>query len=265
MTCLIFSSVALSALIWESAPVRKCYFILSLFAALLLGRELRAETFQLLDGKSLTGEILPTGANEQGLQIKVGEGQYEKVAWTNFTQPDLKKFQSNPKLAPLVEPYIEITQEERMKKTEVVIKPPVRLERPPSRSFFGAMFTSSLGLFILAVLYAGIIYAGHEVAIFRAQPVALVAGLSAIPFLGFFVPIIFLAMPTRLDAAAQAAAAAAGEGAPQPPAPPPQPFRAGPAPPAAHAATPETVNPMQADVPQPASGLHLAHDEPAQP
>ena len=114
--------------------VRKCYLILSLLAAVLVVRDLLAETYQLLDGKSMTGEILPTGANEQGVQIKVGEGQYEKVAWTNFSQPDLKKFQSNPKLAPLVEPYIEVTQEERIKKTEVKITPPTRLDRPPSRS-----------------------------------------------------------------------------------------------------------------------------------
>src|SRR6476469_2575847 len=169
--------------------VRKCYLILSLFAAVVFARELRAaDTYQLLDGKTVTGEVLLTGANEQTVQLKVGEGQYEKVAWTNFSQPDLKKFQANPKLAALVEPYIEVTQAERIKKTDVVIKPPTRLERPPSRSFFGSMFSSSLGLFILAVLYAAIIYAGYEVAIFRAQPVPLVAGLSAIPFLGFFVP-----------------------------------------------------------------------------
>src|SRR5579862_2779661 len=130
MTSLIFSSVAQTALICESALVRRFYLILSLFAALLVGRELRAaETFQLLDGKTVNGEVLPTGANEQGVQLKVGEGQYEKVPWTNFSQPDLKKLQANPKLAPLVEPYIEVTQEERIKKTEVVIKPPTRLER----------------------------------------------------------------------------------------------------------------------------------------
>jgi hypothetical protein len=248
--------------------VRKFYFILALFAALLLGRNLRAaDTYQLLDGKSVTGEVLPTGANEQGVQLKVGEGQYEKVPWTNFSQPDLKKFQANPKLAPLVEPYIEVTQEERAKKTEVVIKPPTRLERPSSHSFFGAMFTSSLGLFILAVLYAAIIYAGYEVAIFRAQPVPLVAGLSAIPFLGFFVPIIFLLLPTRVQAGTAEATPAgveAAPGTPVAPSAPAQTFRASPAA-APHAAAPEPVNPMQAEVPHPSSGLHLAHDEPPRP
>ena len=229
--------------------MRKCYLILSLFATVLFARDLRADTYQLLDGKTVTGEVLQTGANEQGVQLKVGEGQYEKVPWTNFSQPDLKKFQSNPKLAPLVEPYVEVTQEERIKKTEVVIKPPPRLERPPSQSFFGALFSTGLGWFILVILYGAIIYAGYEVAIFRAQPIPLVMGLSAIPFVGFFVPIIFLAMPTRMQPGA------APEEVPQ---------EAAPVEPGAYPvaqATPDVVNPMQADAAPHPTSLHLAQTE----
>jgi hypothetical protein len=202
-----------------------------------------AETFQLLDGKTISGEILPTGANEQGVQIKVGEGQYEKVPWTNFSQPDLKKFQSIPRLASFVEPYIETTTEERIKKTEVVIKPPPKLERGPSPSFFGALFSSALGWFLMLILYAAIIYAGYEVAIFRAQPTALVMGLSAIPFLGFFVPIIFLAMPTRVQPGGE------------------QPLETAPEAAVAAGATPDTVNPMQMEGVQHPTALHLAHTE----
>jgi hypothetical protein len=199
-----------------------------------------------MDGKSLTGEILTTGANDQGIQLKTGEGQYEKVPWTNFSQGDLKKFQSNPKLAPLVEPYIEITSEERIKKTEVEIKPSPRVERPPPQSLFGALFSSALGWFLMLVLYAGIIYAGYEVALFRARPVPLVAGLSAIPFLGFFVPIIFLALPTNMPAAA-----AATEAPPEEPAAD-----------AAQAAAGD--NPMQATGAERPAGLHLAASTPAE-
>ena len=65
------------------------------------------------------------------MQIKVGEGKYERVPWANFSQEDLKKFAKVQKLEPLVEPFIEITQEEKIKKTEVNIKQPLRLERPP--------------------------------------------------------------------------------------------------------------------------------------
>jgi hypothetical protein len=231
--------------------VRKCYLILSLFA-MVFARELRAaDTYQLLDGKSVTGEVLLTGANEQGVQLKVGEGQYEKVAWTNFSQPDLKKFQANPKLAPLVEPYIEVTQEERIKKTEVTIKPPTRLDHPASQSFFGAMFSNGLGWFILVVLYGAIIYAGYEVAIFRAQPLPLVMGLSAIPFLGFFAPIVFLAMPTKMQAGAPPEEVVE-EGAPI------QTAQA--VHPSAHGA-PDAVNPMQGDVVPHPTGLHLHQEE----
>jgi len=233
----------------KSPLVRRFCLILSLFAASLVMRGYGADTFPLLDGKSITGEILPTGANEQGVQIKVGEGQYEKVAWTNFSQGDLKKFQANPKLAPLVEPYIEITTAERIKKTEVVIKPAPRLDRPPSRSFFGAVFSSGLGWFLMLILYAAIIYAGYEVAIFKAQPIPLVMGLSAIPFLGFFAPIVFLAMPTKLQPTEQTweTAPEAGAGAA----------------PAAEGASPaaDAVNPMQVEGVAHPTKLHLAHTE----
>jgi len=47
------------------------------------------------------------------VQIKVGEGKYEKVPWANFSQEDLKAFAKVQKLEPLVEPFIEITQEEK--------------------------------------------------------------------------------------------------------------------------------------------------------
>ncbi len=203
------------------------------------------ETFQLANGETLTGEVLLTGANDQGIQIKAGEGNYQRVPWTNFSQGDLKKFQANPKLAPFVEPYVEITVEERIKKTDVgEMKVPTRLSRPSGQSFFGALFGSGLGWFLMLILYGAVIYAGYEVAIFRAQPVFLVAGLSAIPFIGILAPIIFLSMPTRMPATEETA----GEGAQG-------------AQPAPAADTPEAVNPMQAEVQHP-TALHLAPSTP---
>ena len=182
-----------------------------------------ADTFQMANGDTITGEALPSAANAEGIQVKLAEGKYERIPWINFSQEDLKKFKENPKLAPLVDPFIEVTQEERIKKTEVVIKQPPRLELPPKKSLFGAMFSSGPGLFLLLLLYAAIIYAGYEVAIFRGRPVPLVAGLSAIPFLGFFAPIVFLCIPTKVERATapwettpeQAAGQAVGQGAPQ--------------------------------------------------
>ncbi len=160
-----------------------------------------AETFHLVGGESVLGELLVASANDAGVQIKISEGEYKRVPWANFSQDDLKRISKIPKLAPLVEPFIEITQEEKIKKTEVTIKPWTKLELPPSHSLFGAMFSSGLGVLIILVLYAANIYAGYEISIFRAQPVALVCGVAAIlPIIG---PIIFLSMPTKIPARAE--------------------------------------------------------------
>jgi hypothetical protein len=221
--------------------VRRFCLIVALLVGGLLTGAAYAETFKFNNGDTLTGEVLTGSANDAGVQIKVGEGKYERVPWTSFSQEDLKKFAKAPKLAPLVEPFIEITQEEKIKKTEVNIKQPARLERPAPQSLLGALFSSGLGLFIMLLLYAANIYAGYEVSIFRARPTALVCGVSAVlPLAG---PIIFLSMPTKKapveetwqptpDAAAQGAVA-------------------------------DAVNPMQAAGADHPTGLKLAASEPS--
>jgi hypothetical protein len=230
--------------------VRKLWIIIYLAGFGLLTLVSQAETYQLINGEALVGELLPASANDQGVQVKVGEGKYEKVPWGNFSQEDLRKFRENAKLAPFVEPFVEITPEERVKKTEVPIKQPTRLARPPSRSFFGAMFSNTLGVVIMLVLYGAIIYAGYEVAIFRAQSIPLVVGLSAIPFLGFLAPIIFISLPTKMPASA----------AYEEPVAPAEAVIPGVAP---AGAAPDSVNPMQGEVSaEPAGGLHIAHAEP---
>jgi hypothetical protein len=224
----------------ETCVVRSFCLILALIVYAVSAGRLCADTYQLSTGETLNGEVLPTSANDAGVQVKVGEGEYKKVPWDSFSQQDLRKFRENPKLEAFIEPFIVITPEERVKKTEVPIKQPPRLPHPAAQSLLGALASSALGIFLLLVVYAATIYAGYEVAIFRAQPVPLVAGLSAVPILGVLAPIIFLAMPTRLQAVEptwQAAAAAPAESAS------------------------EAVNPMQGEAPQPgqpAAGLRLA-------
>lgn len=228
--------------------VRSLYLVVGVLLWGLLATQLRAEAFKLINGETLNGEVLPTTANDQGVQIKVGEGEYQRVPWTSFSQDDLKNFVKNQRMEPFVEPFIEITQEEKIKKTEVNIKEPPRLERPARQSLLGALSSSTVGIFVLFVLYAATVYAGYEVALFRAQPPALVCGLSAIPLLGLLAPIIFLSMPTRMAKTAAevreeaAAATAATEQVPHPP------------------ATADEVNPMQGQAEHPA-GLKLAHTE----
>ena len=202
---------------------RLCLITVWLIGGLLAGPAY-ADTFTLANGETITGEVLMGSENDAGIQIKVGEGKYERVPWANFSQEDLKKLARVQKLAPLVEPFIEITQADKIKKTEVNIKQPPRLELPPKRSLIGALASSGLGLFILLLLYAANIYAGYEISIFRARPTALVCGVSAaLPLIG---PIIFLSMPTKL-APVEEAWTPAPEAAPE-------------------GAAAEAVNPMQA-------------------
>ena len=211
------------------APVCIRYVIIGLLlGSLYLGR-IYADTYRLTTGETLNGEVLAASANDQGVQVKIGEGQYQKVSWASFSQDDLKSFAKNQRMGPLVEPFIEPNPEEKIKRTEVDIRQPPRLERPQRQSLIGAMFSSSVGVFALLLVYGATIYAGYEVAIFRAQPPMVVAGLSAIPGLGILAPIIFLSMPTRLKAGAPAEETVAA------------------AAPAAAAAAEEEVNPMHAD------------------
>jgi hypothetical protein len=228
---------------------RFCCLLAILWAFGLLVGQIRADVFQLTTGKSITGELLAASATEAGVQIKVGEGEYEKVPWTSFSQEDLKKFAQNKKLDAFVEPFIEISQEEKIKNTEVKIKPPERLPRPTSQSLFGALSSSGPGLFIILLLYGANIFAGYEIAIFKGQSIGLVCGISAVlPVIG---PIIFLAKPMKLPPRQEAWTTAPEAGATAPDAVNPMQGEV-------------AVNPMQGDVAAPAGGLKISHAEPAE-
>ncbi len=233
----------------QDRHVRRFCFLLGAFFWGFAAGDAEVETYKLTTGEDMSGELLTASANDAGVQIRTGEGKYEKVPWDRFSQEDLKKFAQNKKMEPFVEPFIEITQEEKIKKTEVNIRQPPRLERPTGQSLVGALFSSGLGLLIVLLLYAANIFAGYEVSIFRAQPTALVCGVSAVlPLVG---PIIFLAMPTKMAPAAPTWETAAAPGA-----------AAGAA--TAAAATAEALNPMQAEGAEHPSALRLAHAEPDQ-
>jgi hypothetical protein len=219
-------------------------FVIVIFLVCGLLGALGAESYKLTTGETVEGEMLAATANDQGVQIKIGDGQYQRVSWANFSQEDLRTFARNTKLQAFVEPFIEITQEEKIKKTEVPIKQPPRLPLLPHQGLFGAMLSSGLGLFMALVLYAGGIYAGYEVAIFRGQPPLLVCGLSAIPVLGFLVPIGFLCVPTKVEVAPSPAEAPV-EQAPE-----------------AVAAADDSVNPMQAAGAAHPAGLKLHAEAP---
>src|ERR1035441_4141398 len=101
--------------------VRRFCLLVALVVGGLLAGAAYAETFKFNNGETLTGEVLTGSANDAGVQIKVGEGEYKHVPWTSFSQEDLKNFAKDKRMEPLVEPFIEITQAEKLKKPEVKI------------------------------------------------------------------------------------------------------------------------------------------------
>jgi hypothetical protein len=127
----------------------------------------------------------------------------DRVPWTKFSQDALKQLSKNPKIKLLADPFVETPPVERTKKTEVKVHEVSRLELPPKQSLFGALFSSSVGLVVLLLIYAANIFAGYEIAVVRSRPIALVMGVAVVlPILG---PIIFLAMPVRVEPSKTAA------------------------------------------------------------
>ena len=162
-----------------------------------------ADTFPLTDGTSLTGDVI--SYNDNGVVFRLEVDKYSpRVPWTKFSQDALKQLANNPKIKPLAEPFIETAPVvERTKKTEVKVHEVSRLELPPKQSLFGALFSSSVGLVVLLLIYAANIFAGYEIAVMRSRPIALVMGVAVVlPILG---PIIFLAMPVRVEPSKTAA------------------------------------------------------------
>ena len=155
-----------------------------------------ANTYPLTDGTSVTGDVI--SYNDNGIVFRLNADQYsQRVPWTKFSQDALKLLANNPKVRPLAEPFIETPPASREKKGEVKVHEVSRLELPPKRSLFGALFASSVGLVVLLLIYVANIYAAYEIAACRAQPIALVMGVAVVlPILG---PVIFLVMPKRAE------------------------------------------------------------------
>ncbi len=171
-----------------------------------------AGEFKLANGNVLRGEL--ASADVDGLVVKLDVGGFSRrEAWINFSQETLKELAKDPKVAALVEPFIELEPaeiKEKEKQKEIVVKDvPTRLERPEPKPGLFAAFVTPIGLAIVVVLFLANLYAGYEVAIYRQQPLALVLLFSALfPLLG---PIIFLALPARAARAEEPTPAAAPE------------------------------------------------------
>jgi hypothetical protein len=178
--------------------VRKIvWIIIGLWLCGLLAKA-NAETYQLTDGTSVTGDVI--SFNDDGVVFRTADDKYtDRVIWTKFSQDALKILAKNPKIRDYAEPFIE-TPPPRHAKAEVQVHGVSRLELPAKQSVIGALFSSFIGIIFLLLIYAANIYAGYEIAIFRARPIGMVTGIAAVlPIAG---PIIFLSMPTVIEGGA---------------------------------------------------------------
>jgi len=172
----------------------------------------RADTLTLTDGTSLTGDIVKF--DDGGLMLRTTGDAYSTVPWGKFSQDALKQLAADPKIKLLVEPFLEPDESQRPAKPEIKVNPVTRLERPAHPSLLGGLVKSSVGLFILFVLYLANLYAAFEVALNRARPIAQVVGLAAV--LPVIAPVVFLVLPVKADAlpAENQAEGAAADGSP---------------------------------------------------
>ena len=171
-----------------------------LFIGLWLGFAAGAfgsETFGLTDGTSLSGEIVKSGDN--GLFLHCDSGAYTNIAWGHFTQDTLKMLAQKPKVQPFAEVFIEPAASPVPAPTETTPNAGTRPVLSEIPSFLGGLFGSSVGRFILLVLYLGNLLAAFEIATVRGRSKAQVVGLAAVGPL--IVPIVFLILPIQEEAA----------------------------------------------------------------
>lgn len=181
--------------------VRKILWIL--FGCWLCGllAATAAETYPLADGTKVSGDIV--SSTENGIIFRVGEDKYtERLPWIKFSQDGLKQLAQNPKIAPLVAPFIEAPPAPRAVPPEVRLQDmsQFRLAPPAPQSLFAALASSPVTLILMLLIYAANLFAAYQIALFRSKPAGLVMGVSAVvPLLG---PVIFLSMvPPPVEAA----------------------------------------------------------------
>jgi len=182
-----------------------------------------ADTYSLADGSTLTGDIVTF--TDAGIIFRTGDDKYtDKMPWTKFSQEGLQQLAQNPKIRPLVEPFMELPPVTRPQPADdIEVHAVAHLDLPARQSLLGAMASSSVGIFLLLMAYLANLYAAFEIAVCRARPIPVVMGVSAVlPIIG---PAIFFSLPTlqlpsELDkpmGAEGEAAAAAETAASQPP------------------------------------------------
>jgi len=178
-------------------------------------------TLKLTDGTTISGEIGKSSFNADGVALMQNGTYGRRVPYKKLSQDSLKQLAENPMAQKYVEMLIEFIPDDKPKERpvpqKIELKPPPKIERPTSKSFFGALFQSPVTLTLLILIYIANIYAGYEVAIFKNRQAILVSGVAAVlPILGL---VLFLALPaapvkTAEELAAEEGAAAEAEAPP---------------------------------------------------
>ena len=153
-----------------------------------------ADTFQLIDGTSVSGDVVMF--NDGGITLRTPVDSYTNVVWPRFSQDALQQLSKNPRIKPFASFFIE-TPPVRVNREKIKVQEVPRLELPAKESLFAALLSSSVGFVALLLIYAANVYAAYEIAIVRARPIGLVMGVAAVlPILG---PIIYLSLPKRVE------------------------------------------------------------------
>ena len=162
-----------------------------------------ADSYQLADGSSVSGDVVKYDDN--GVLIRTPADTYTNVTWTMFSQGALSQLAQNPKIKPFVSPFV-IPPAPPRARTEIKVHEVSRLAEPPQGPLLTSLFSSSVGLVVLFLIYGANLFAAMEIAVFRARPVGMVMGVAAVlPILG---PIIFLSLPSPAEPVPEAAPAA---------------------------------------------------------
>ena len=191
--------------------MQKLIIFFGLWLGLMAGA-FAAETFTLTDGTSMSGDIVKF--DDYDVMIHTTSDVYTNIQWPRFSQDTLKELAGNPKYKPLADPFIEPMAAEHQSPTIIRVHQDHPVTLPENPSILGGLVRSSLGLFMLLILYAANLYAAFEVDVVRGKPIAAVMGLSAVlPIIG---QVIFLSQPVGAPAAEEAPAEELAPGAPAP-------------------------------------------------
>jgi hypothetical protein len=179
--------------------VRKFLIFCSLWLGLAAGVD-AAENFVLASGASFSGDIVKFDDHEA--MIHTTTDTYTNVAWPDFSQDTLKQLSGNPKYRPLAVWFIQPTPAAKPAQHRVAVHEVKRMALPEHPSILGGIMHSSLGLFMVLIVYLANLYAAYEVAVVRGKPLASVMGLSAVlPVAG---QVIFLLQPVQSHTAEEA-------------------------------------------------------------